>query len=534
MISFLFCLTFTVCLELETQTQVSQPTKAKVKSPFEKSMQKAWLSFRKGKYAKSNELLGRVESETAPAKKARWLRIYELKAQLAANQFADYDQAIDITTKALALARELNNVELEWKALMNLGRFSHRKGRSLLTMQYYRNALKLAERIEKERSILASKIELAKAYSLLGFHEPAHSLVKDIELDPKLWLGTELLLVRVRELVRNEQFDAAIQKLEDAIDEFKANKMRVPYSLSLCVADNYLSNDQSEQASNIYEELLSDNSIMERMVRSRAQLGMARIDLKSGEFESCFARLDDLLQFETSPMFRRSALAEKIRCAMESGDLALAGQLMKELRDAGQAVLRERVSDELQFLDQQQVYQKQLRDKRIAAEKLRSDLQVSRANQIFALVFFGTLILSILVAGYALLKQRIAEKDLLYQRTLLEQESRLNDELKQKINKRVDELKRNQEEQLRLVNRLNVKRRDEALGKLTGGVAHDFNNLITVIQNVNDIMVDQLEDQLSSELQELVTCSMAATRSASEITNRLPRSRISADADSTE
>ncbi len=58
----------------------------------------------------------------------------------------------------------------------------------------------------------------------------------------------------------------------------------------------------------------------------------------------------------------------------------------------------------------------------------------------------------------------------------------------------------------------------EAVGQLTGGVAHYFNNLLTVILGNAELLNEQLENTDTAELAQ--TISLAATRGA-ELTNRL-------------
>ena len=58
----------------------------------------------------------------------------------------------------------------------------------------------------------------------------------------------------------------------------------------------------------------------------------------------------------------------------------------------------------------------------------------------------------------------------------------------------------------------------EALGKLTGGVAHDFNNMLMIIMGNTEILLDEAVDADVRELLELIS---AAARNGAELTSRL-------------
>lgn len=58
----------------------------------------------------------------------------------------------------------------------------------------------------------------------------------------------------------------------------------------------------------------------------------------------------------------------------------------------------------------------------------------------------------------------------------------------------------------------------EALGKLTGGVAHDFNNMLMIILGNTEILMDETDDPGTRELLELIE---TAARNGAELTSRL-------------
>ncbi len=83
----------------------------------------------------------------------------------------------------------------------------------------------------------------------------------------------------------------------------------------------------------------------------------------------------------------------------------------------------------------------------------------------------------------------------------------------------ISERKRAEEEGARLRERLNQAQKMEAIGQLAGGVAHDFNNMLSVIQGYAELALRKIEptDPLHTNLREIVR----AGRRSAEITRQL-------------
>jgi PAS domain S-box-containing protein len=73
-------------------------------------------------------------------------------------------------------------------------------------------------------------------------------------------------------------------------------------------------------------------------------------------------------------------------------------------------------------------------------------------------------------------------------------------------------------ESRRLDEFLREKQSLESLGKLTGGVAHDFNNMLMIIMGNTEILMDSVEDPETRELLDLI---QSAARSGAELTSHL-------------
>jgi signal transduction histidine kinase len=99
---------------------------------------------------------------------------------------------------------------------------------------------------------------------------------------------------------------------------------------------------------------------------------------------------------------------------------------------------------------------------------------------------------------------------------------RANDDLVLRVAERdsaLDALRRETEERLRAEEMLRQSQKMEAVGQLTGGMAHDFNNMLTVIL-ANLEKVRRLAPQ-DEQLQRSITHATAGAERAAELTDRL-------------
>ena len=490
-------------------------------SPQAEIISEAWSDFDRGRYSGLQAKLERVKSiGSLEEDKDLFCQFLFLQSQLAANVGSDYEGAIRSANQMLNIAKESGFNNHQWLALRYLGRFSNRMGRTLLALQYHQEAMDLAWTIGDEAKESISRMDLAREYFIAGFYDQGNELIGDMDVIGQR-PAIRLQLIKIKQRMRKGEIDSSIEELESIIKKRRSRSRNVPFTVTQLLAKAYLANNQLPEAAKLFEEILSSKSVKERMLISKSILGMAEVEMKQGKFVSCLSRLDELSSTEKALRFQKSIATLKMRCLLSAGRVEAADALLGELAAYDQQLQRERMVVDLEFLARQKANQKQLRKKEIVERSLATDLAASQKTQALGFAFSAILIVAILFAALAMCRKRILNKDLLHQRMLLEQETRLNDELKERIQARVDELKRKQEERLQLINQLNIKRRDEALGKLTGGVAHDFNNLITVVRNVNELIVGRLGDSLSDDMHELIDCSNQATNSASEITNRL-------------
>jgi len=101
----------------------------------------------------------------------------------------------------------------------------------------------------------------------------------------------------------------------------------------------------------------------------------------------------------------------------------------------------------------------------------------------------------------------------------------LEQQLNEKLSRELDERTRQLEAELRhreqMERALEQTRKAEAIARLTSGVAHDFNNLMTVVIASNEVLRLKASEHVDNSMVELIDDSTQAARSASDITQQL-------------
>jgi signal transduction histidine kinase len=100
-------------------------------------------------------------------------------------------------------------------------------------------------------------------------------------------------------------------------------------------------------------------------------------------------------------------------------------------------------------------------------------------------------------------------------------EHELNDKLTLELEHRTQELEVELLHREKMERALEQTRKAEAIARLTSGVAHDFNNLMTVVIASNEVLKLKADQHLDASQVELIDDSTQAARSASDITRQL-------------
>ncbi|MEM7785457.1 MAG: ATP-binding protein, partial [Planctomycetota bacterium] len=495
------------------------------RASVEKTLTRAEFAIRKGQYWFAEKLLSQVR-ESNEATERQICRYYFDRASVLAARDCDFAGALEILSQCVDAAREAKQEYWQWKALGRMGGYSNQLGQNLLASRYHELALKIAADIGNIQFQQVSKIAYARACIESGAFEKAEELLGSVQpssfdnRDP-VYVNRQICLAKID--VRKKNYDSAKSRLLAIQSDEKIEYQR-PYEVWLMLGRIYIQVGELEKAESCYTFLLEEKNLQFQSDKFKAIYGLASVAFERKDYAESLKYIEQTLNGVLPQRVRLSVLAKKIKCYIKQGKGSQALQAINELDQLERRFQKSRVADELRFLEKQSDYEKTIQ-KKLDDEKdlilMKDQLQLQ--NTIQALGFaVGIIVLSgIVVLGALVHRRRIAVQGLVHQKLLLAQETKLNAELKEKIQLRVDELEAKQKEQIQLEQQLGIKRRDEALGKLTGGVAHDFNNLIMVIDNVNELIRDQLGEQVTQQLDQLLACSEKATKSAEEITSRL-------------
>jgi PAS domain S-box-containing protein len=98
---------------------------------------------------------------------------------------------------------------------------------------------------------------------------------------------------------------------------------------------------------------------------------------------------------------------------------------------------------------------------------------------------------------------------------------RMNHELEERVRRRTAELEAEAKRRVEAEARLHQAQKMEAVGQLTGGVAHDFNNILQVIQGNLEVVRRLAANEADPALRNCIDSALQATHSAAQLTHRL-------------
>lgn len=137
----------------------------------------------------------------------------------------------------------------------------------------------------------------------------------------------------------------------------------------------------------------------------------------------------------------------------------------------------------------------------------------------------GLVVMAVVLTGALALLMNSARKLANHKRESAESrrafEHALNEKLQRELDQRTAELADQLEHRHRMERALEQTRKSEAIARLTSGVAHDFNNLMTVVLTVNEVLRLQVAGQFDDSMTDLLDDSTHAARSAADITRQL-------------
>ncbi len=212
-----------------------------------------------------------------------------------------------------------------------------------------------------------------------------------------------------------------------------------------------------------------------------------------------------------------AALIERAGLAAARGDHALAYVSLEESRRLAQASGHDDVARRLSTLES--LFQlEQVRQKlRVTeAEAARADAETNRTIVLIAAASGAGLSLIIVAALLRDRRRRISE---------LTRERRFSEDLETQVadrtralERRVDEVTRQRAELVDMERQLAAAEKSRALASLTGGVVHDFNNLLAVTMGSADLLTRERDPEVRAELLESI---IQASELGADITRSL-------------
>lgn len=178
----------------------------------------------------------------------------------------------------------------------------------------------------------------------------------------------------------------------------------------------------------------------------------------------------------------------------------------------------ERFAQQNAFLAAVNEYREKKESERDAREQrqVKQQAQLVRQRYLWAAtggaMFFLIFIVGFLVRGRY--RRRIRN-------LRVETDRKYRAELQEKLDTRSVELESEMDRRLELERAFVQRDRFEAIGALTSGVAHDFNNLMTVVQSVSETVATLARERLSEREREMMHEVLKAAKSGSEITRQL-------------
>jgi signal transduction histidine kinase len=361
---------------------------------------------------------------------------------ITALSFGVYHEAADYFDNALDAARRTGDRGLQVMVEVNFGSLQIEIGDNATAIQTLQRAHDDAQRLGNQQIVLLSAAGLAAAYSVAGNVAEADAQLRDhlaAQTDPALDSGirSRLLTVAAGVALLQKRFDVAARLARQAAQAGS----RFPFwriSASLVLAEVQIATGQQDAALALLERLLSEAEHFPALHHDvsvrKAELLAAR-----GDWREAFL----VLQHQDANL----AGTSRSRALQQAA-------FMRDLRESD---ARERELEQLRARNA-------VIEAHAAGDRQQRNVAVA----------VSTLGLLIAVLLWIVWSQR--------------NETRARRRLEQAVELRTQELSEQMERRRALEQQLDHKLRLEAVGQLTGGVAHDFNNLMTIVQQSAELL----------------------------------------------
>ncbi len=447
-------------------------------------------------------------------------------------------RAAEILYGELDRARAEDNWQTERMCLEQLGELAASRQCFIEAIEFFKAVRGGAnDRDDVGYSALAS-LQIAKHYRQLGNKEFADQFYAEAlsELDD---LQDGVILYKAQLL----RALAAEAPTETTLDELLAKDSQHVLSLKpLVVAARSLSKERRrEDALNVYRAALRGREASGVPLVLEAKLEYATITRDADERQTMVSDVLGHLSGPDLDLRRLRIRADALTLQMQTYSLNAADdadhqKYLAEARHATESYEREQIAQRSAFLTAVKAYREtkererdvrdRLRDAQIleqerehlATERKQEQQRIDQQQQQYLWASGGAVLLCmIFVVGFSVRDR--------YRRRLrnlrVETDRKHREELREKLEARSSELESEMDRRLELERAFVQRDRFEAIGALTSGVAHDFNNLMTVVQSVSETVSSLARERLSEREREMLLEVLKAAKSGSEITRQL-------------
>ena len=450
----------------------------------------------------------------------------------------DVHRAAEILYGELDKARAADNWPTERMCLEQLGELAASRQCFIEAIKFF-EALKSSakKRGDAGYSAIAS-LQIAKHYRQLGkkkladqFYAEALTGVED--------LHDGVLLYKARLLRVLGAKDPNGTTLDELLDD---DGQRILLVKPLLVAARSLSkHGRRDDAMNVYRAAFRGRETSAAPLILEAKLEYATLTRDANERQTI---IDDVLSHLPCPnpdlrrlKIRADALTLKTQTfSMDAAADAQHQQSLVEARLAKESYERERIAQRSDFLMAAQTYREtknrerdlhdQMRDtqtrerelEHLAKERQRELQRIEQKQEQYLWASGGAVLLCLIfIVGFSV-RDRYRRR---LQNLRVETDRKHREELREKLDARSSELESEMDRRLELERAFVQRDRFEAIGALTSGVAHDFNNLMTVVQSVSETVSSLARERLSEREREMLQEVLKAAKSGSEITRQL-------------
>jgi signal transduction histidine kinase len=390
--------------------------------------------------------------------------------------------AVPMLRDALRQARQLGDRYNEVVALNSLGIASQQAGVMAEAADYVAAALALADEIGDVGMQAVTRANLGFLYRQVKDAESALVRLQDALLQARaasnVSLAVTIEVAIAESLLMLGRTDEAAQRISLLLDErssefdprFKGEMLRVAGRVAqsrgrYAEAETQLRAAIGNQSTSQYRRLRAANDLVSMLIEQQ-------------RYNAALVEADRVIAASASlRMLRVDALDQKSRVLSVLGRYREALELRVEADAERQTLTREQGANQLAFLRASldaDIKDREIRDLQQRERDAEASARSARDTRNWTLLAMG------LTASLVFLSWRL---------WLRRHDTRSREQLQQEVARRSEQLEAELHERRRLEQELEQRRRLESIGRLTGGVAHDYNNLMTIVQQSCDLLL---------------------------------------------